>query len=74
VLLDEPVSALDRELRAQLTSLVRDLAGELGVPIVHVTHSLAEVKLLADHVIRIEKGAVIARGAPGDVLAGVTDE
>ena len=74
VLLDEPFSALDRELRAQLTSLVRDLAGERGVPIVHVTHSLAEVKLLADHVLRIEKGAVIARGAPGDVLGGVTDE
>ena len=74
VLLDEPFSALDRELRAQLTSLVRDLAGELGVPIVHVTHSLAEVKLLADHVIRLEKGAVITRGAPADVLAGITDE
>jgi molybdate transport system ATP-binding protein len=73
VLLDEPFSALDRDLRAQLTALVRDLAGELGVPIVHVTHSIAEVRLLADHVLRIEKGRVVARGKPADVLAGVTD-
>jgi molybdate transport system ATP-binding protein len=73
VLLDEPFSALDRELRAQLTALVRDLAGELGVPIVHVTHSIAEVRLLADQVLRIEKGRVVARGTPADVLAGVTD-
>jgi molybdate transport system ATP-binding protein len=73
VLLDEPFSALDRDLRAQLTALVRDLAGELGVPIVHVTHSIAEVRLLADHVLRIEKGRVVARGKPADVLADITD-
>jgi molybdate transport system ATP-binding protein len=73
VLLDEPFSALDRDLRAQLTSLVRDLAGELAVPIVHVTHSIAEVRLLADQVLRIEKGRVVARGTPAEVLAGVTD-
>ena len=74
VLLDEPFSALDRELRAQLTALVRDLAGELKVPIVHVTHSISEVRLLADQVLRIDKGRVVARGAPGDVLAGISDD
>jgi molybdate transport system ATP-binding protein len=73
VLLDEPFSALDRDLRAQLTALVRDLAGELAVPIVHVTHSIAEVRLLADQVLRIEKGRVVARGKPADVLADITD-
>ena len=73
VLLDEPFSALDRDLRAQLTALVRDLAGELAVPIVHVTHSIAEVRLLADQVLRIEKGRVVARGKPAEVLADITD-
>ncbi|MBV8757898.1 MAG: ATP-binding cassette domain-containing protein [Deltaproteobacteria bacterium] len=71
VLLDEPFSALDRELRAQLTGLVRDLSAELGVPIVHVTHSLGEVKQLADHVIRFEKGAIVERGTPDQVLASL---
>jgi molybdate transport system ATP-binding protein len=71
VLLDEPFSALDRELRAQLTSLVRELVAELGVPLVHVTHSVAEARLLADQVVRIERGKIVARGAAADVLANV---
>ena len=72
VLLDEPFSALDRELRAQLTSLVRELSKELTVPIVHVTHSIAEARLLADQIVRLDKGRVVARGTPDEVLAGVT--
>jgi molybdate transport system ATP-binding protein len=72
VLLDEPFSALDRDLRAQLTALVRELVLELGVPIVHVTHSVAEARQLGDQIIRIEKGRVVARGAPGEVLANLT--
>lgn len=71
MLLDEPFSALDRELRAQLTALVRELVAELGVPLVHVTHSVAEARLLADQVVRIERGKVVARGPAGDVLANV---
>jgi molybdate transport system ATP-binding protein len=71
MLLDEPFSALDRELRAQLTALVRELVAELGVPLVHVTHSVAEARLLADQVVRIERGQIVARGAAGDVLAGI---
>jgi molybdate transport system ATP-binding protein len=72
VLLDEPFSALDRDLRAQLTSLVRELSRELAVPIVHVTHSIAEARLLADQIIRLDKGRVVACGTPDQVLAGVT--
>jgi molybdate transport system ATP-binding protein len=68
VLLDEPFSALDRELRAQLVALVKELAAELAVPIVHVTHSLAEARALADRVIVLERGAVTQRGSPRDVL------
>jgi molybdate transport system ATP-binding protein len=73
VLLDEPYSALDRELRAQLIGLERDLAAELGVPIVHVTHSLAEARALADQVVRMEKGKVVARGSAEEVLEGIAD-
>ena len=72
VLLDEPFSALDRDLRAQLIALVRELAAELAVPIIHVTHSVAEARLLADQVVRLEHGRVVARGTVAEVLAGVT--
>ena len=69
VLLDEPFSALDRELRAQLCQLVRELVGQLGVPAIHVTHSVAEARQLADRVVRIARGRVVAFGAPSEVLA-----
>ncbi|HEX5060534.1 MAG TPA: ATP-binding cassette domain-containing protein [Kofleriaceae bacterium] len=72
VLLDEPFSALDRELRAQLVALVRDLSKDLAVPIVHVTHSIAEARQLADQIVRVDKGRVVARGKADEVLAGVT--
>jgi molybdate transport system ATP-binding protein len=72
LLLDEPFSALDRDLRAQLTTLVRELVPELQVPLIHVTHSIAEARQLADKIIRLERGRIVAQGAPADVLAGVT--
>ena len=72
ILLDEPFSALDRDLRAQLTTLVRELVAELGVPLVHVTHSVAEARLLADQVVRVERGKVVQSGKADDVLAGIT--
>jgi len=73
ILLDEPFSALDRDLRKQLTSLVRELVTEAKVPLVHVTHSVAEARRLADHVVRIDRGKIVARGTPADVLANVTE-
>ena len=67
VLLDEPFSALDRELRTQLTALVRELGTELGVPIVHVTHSVSEARQLADQIVQLDKGKIVARGKPAEL-------
>jgi molybdate transport system ATP-binding protein len=74
LLLDEPFSALDRDLRAQLVALVRDLVAELGVPLVHVTHSVAEARQLADRVVRLQAGKVVAHGSPSEVLPVGTEE
>jgi molybdate transport system ATP-binding protein len=73
VLLDEPFSALDRELRTQLTALVRELVAELGVPMIHVTHSVGEARALGDRIVRIAHGKIVAVGVPSDVLAAVDD-
>ena len=78
ILLDEPFSALDRTLRGQLTTLVRDLVDDLDVPMVHVTHHVGEARALADRVIHIERGKVVAEGSPAEVLrapgAGAADD
>jgi molybdate transport system ATP-binding protein len=68
LLLDEPFSALDEDLRAQLIKLVRELVAELGIPLVHVTHSVAEARQLADQVLKIAKGSIVARGSVTEVL------
>ena len=68
MLLDEPFSALDREIKLPLMSLVRDLADETGVPIVAVTHSMGETRALADRVVRIADGHVVADGTPAEIL------
>lgn len=73
LLLDEPFSALDRDLRAQLVSLVRDFVAELKVPLVHVTHSVSEARTLADRVVVIEKGRLARQGTPAEVLASDVD-
>ena len=73
LLLDEPFSALDRELRSQLVTLVRELVAELAVPCVHVTHSVSEARRLADHVIVIDKGRLVRQGTPSEVLAEDVD-
>jgi molybdate transport system ATP-binding protein len=73
LLLDEPFSALDRELRSQLVTLVRELVAELGVPCVHVTHSVSEARRLADHVVVIDKGVLVREGPPAEILAEDVD-
>ncbi len=73
LLLDEPFSALDRELRSQLVTLVRELVAELAVPCVHVTHSVSEARKLADHVVVIEKGMLVREGPVDEVLASDVD-
>ncbi len=69
MLLDEPFSALDRERKRPLIALVRALATELAIPTIAVTHSLGEARALADRVIRMDRGEVVADGAPADLLA-----
>ncbi|MFN0249498.1 MAG: ATP-binding cassette domain-containing protein [Kofleriaceae bacterium] len=73
LLLDEPFSALDRELRTQLGGLVRELVADLAVPCVHVTHSVSEARTLADHVVVIEKGVLVRQGTAAEVLASDVD-
>jgi molybdate transport system ATP-binding protein len=68
VLLDEPFSALDRDLRLQLARLVRTLVDEEGLPVMFVTHNVGEARALGDQVVLIDAGRIVARGTPAEVL------
>ena len=60
ILLDEPFSALDRQVRDKLGELVLALVDELAVPALHVTHDLDEARAMATQTIRLEAGRVQA--------------
>ncbi len=68
VLLDEPFSALDRELRIQLAGLVRELVDEYHLPLLQVTHNHGEARALGDWVIRLDDGKVVERGGVAEIL------
>jgi molybdate transport system ATP-binding protein len=69
LLLDEPFSALDAPLRAEMRELLRDVQRELMIPVVLVTHDREEALGLADRLIIYAGGRVEQMGTPQDVFA-----
>jgi ABC-type sulfate/molybdate transport systems ATPase subunit len=59
LLLDEPLSALDEELRDDLAALLKRVQREHGITALHITHSRAEAATLADVVFRLDGGRVV---------------
>ena len=59
LVLDEPLSALDEELREGLARLLKDIQRDLKLTTLHVTHHRQEAAQLADNVLRLENGAVL---------------
>lgn len=64
LLLDEPFSAVDQMNRQGLYDLLADLRQELNIPIVLVTHDLAEARHLADSLVVMDAGQVLQQGKP----------
>ena len=62
LLLDEPMASLDAARRSEILPWLERLRDEAAVPIVYVSHSLAEVARLADDVVLLEHGRVTAVG------------
>jgi len=69
LLMDEPLAALDHQRKAEILPYIERLRDEAGVPIVYVSHSVAEVARLADTLVVLEEGRVTAAGPAADMLA-----
>jgi molybdate transport system ATP-binding protein len=74
VLLDEPFSALDRELRRELCADVKDTVRELGLPALVVTHHRGEARALGDRVIMLDHGRVTGQGSVDEHLPKLDQE
>ncbi|MDD5058794.1 MAG: molybdenum ABC transporter ATP-binding protein [Sideroxydans sp.] len=69
LLMDEPLSALDSTSKQEILPYLERLHRELNIPVLYVSHALDEVARLADHLVLLEKGRVIASGALHETLA-----
>jgi molybdate transport system ATP-binding protein len=68
LLLDEPLAAVDLELRRRILPYLERVRDELAVPMLYVTHDREEARRFADRVVVLEHGAVARAGPPGEVL------
>ncbi len=60
LLLDEPLAALDAPRKVEILALLELIKREFAIPAIYVTHSLAEVLRLADHLVLLDVGRVVA--------------
>lgn len=67
LLLDEPLSALDAQVRIHLRSEIRDLQRRLGVSTIMVTHDQEEALTMADRILVMDHGRIVQSGTPWDV-------
>jgi len=71
LLMDEPLAALDLPRKQEILPYLERLHDELSIPVIYVSHSPDEVARLADHLLVMDQGRVLASGALGDVLTRI---
>jgi molybdate transport system ATP-binding protein len=68
LLLDEPLSALDTRRKAEILPYLQTLPAAFSVPTIYVSHSVDEVALLAERMLVLDRGQVVARGPTAEIL------
>lgn len=68
IVADEPVSALDVTIQAQILDLMQDLGKEYGLTMLFISHDLAVVRHLADRIVVLYKGEIVEQGSGEDLF------
>jgi molybdate transport system ATP-binding protein len=72
LLMDEPLAALDQPRKAEILPYIEKLRDVAEIPILYVSHSVAEVARLANHIVLMEEGSVVLAGPAHTVMADPT--
>lgn len=67
LLMDEPFSSLDPDLREEMGQLVKNIQKELGLTVIFVTHDVQEAMALSDKICYLSQGNLIQCGSPDDL-------
>jgi peptide/nickel transport system ATP-binding protein len=70
---DEPTTALDVTIQAQILQLIRDLQRDFGTAVIMITHDMGVVAEMADRVIVMNHGNIVERGTVSDVFERPSD-
>ena len=68
IVADDPVSALDVSVQAQVLNLMQDLQTEFGITYMLISHDLAVINHLCDEVVVLYKGEIVERGTPAQLF------